>query len=180
MDLQVVGEAGDNVSAQLAVGRLQPHVVLLDLSMPECDSIVTIQRLKREFPDVVVLAMSGHAGRPHQAMALNAGAMGFLSKSAPADLWLKALRTVARGAAYVAPGWEEAASDTDRPALSERELVVLKMLAAGHPAKEVAQTLSISVRTMETYRERAMKKRRLKSRVDIVRHAAQHGWLGLA
>lgn len=179
-DMQVVGEAGDGLSAQLAIDRVRPHVVVMDLSMPRMGGISATQRIKSAHPEVKVLALSGLDERTHQAQALNAGASGFMPKRAVGTELVRAIRAVARGGVYLDPSVTEISTpDNAHPALSERESEALKLLAAGHSANHIAERLAISVRTLETYRARAMEKLGLKTRVDIIRYAAQNGWLGL-
>ena len=122
--------------------------------------------------------------RSQLPLALNAGASGFLPKCAAANDLVRAIRSVARGGLFFDPNQalpepvlQAQAAELARLGLSERETDTLKLLAAGHAARDIATTLGISVRTLETYRARAMEKLGLKTRVDIIRYAVQRGWL---
>lgn len=182
-DIDVVGQAQDGVSAQERVAELRPDVVVMDLVLPRLDGIEATQQIKSAFPDVKVLALSGLDEQTQIPRALNAGASGFMPKrAAPQDL-ARAIRSVARGGMFIEPGTglpdlaAPPSAAPSRPVLSERETEVLRALAAGHSARDIGASLGISVRTLETYRARAMEKLGLKTRVDIVRHAVQQGWL---
>lgn len=180
-DMLVVGHADDGVSAQQRVAEVQPDVVVMDLLLPRLGGAEATQHIKTSFPDVKVLALTALDEPAPLQRALRAGASGvMLKRSAPQEL-LRAIRLVAEGRQYLdasveaqlKPGPDAAG----RKALSEREREVLKLLAAGVTAKDIAGKLCISVRTLETYRARAMEKLGLKSRADIVRYAASRGWL---
>lgn len=183
-DMHVVGVAQDGLSAQTGVAELRPDVVVMDLSLPRLDGLEATQQIKAAFPEVKVLALSGHDERSQLPLALNAGASGFLPKCAAANDLVRAIRSVARGGLFFDPNQalpepvlQAQAAEFARLGLSERETDTLKLLAAGHAARDIATTLGISVRTLETYRARAMEKLGLKTRVDIIRYAVQRGWL---
>jgi DNA-binding NarL/FixJ family response regulator len=185
-DMVVVGEAGDGIMAQQGVATLRPHVVIMDLLLPRLNGVQATQQIKASFPDVQVLALTALDQPDQLRQALSAGASSVMLKHTAAEELVSAIRCIARGgryldqniAAQIARLDAEQQGSAPRPALSEREKAVLKMLAAGHSAKEMAAKLCISARTLETYRARAMDKLALKSRADIVRYAAQQGWLG--
>jgi DNA-binding NarL/FixJ family response regulator len=183
-DMLVVGEADDGVAAQEGVASLRPHVVVMDLMLPRLDGVQATERIKASFPEVKVVALTASEERANLQRALRAGASCVMLKRTAAEALVHAIRCVAQGGLYVDPGVDNLLSRQDadpenpsHPPLSERETEVLKLLAAGLTAKEMAARLCISVRTLETYRARAMEKLALKSRADIVRYAAQRGWL---
>jgi DNA-binding NarL/FixJ family response regulator len=177
-DMEVVGEADDGLSAQEGVAQAQPHVVVMDLGLPRLGGLAATKSIKASFPAIHVLALSALDERTQLPLAMSAGASGFLPKRAAAAELVRAIRLVARGGVYVTPSDDTTNfSSPARPGLSERESEVLRLLAAGHSARDIAAKLAISARTLETYRARALEKLGLKTRVDIVQYAVQCGWL---
>jgi DNA-binding NarL/FixJ family response regulator len=186
--MTVVGEAADGVAACLEVKRLRPDVVVMDVSMPKLTGSQATERLAKECPEVKVLALTVHEDKGYIRQLLAAGAAGYVLKRAAAEELIHAIRVVAGGGIYLDPsmagkvvGGFVRRGDSDKPsqsaALSEREIEVGKLTAAGHSNKEVAARLDLSVKTVETYRARAMEKLGLHSRADLVRYAVQQGWL---
>lgn len=183
-DMLVVGEADDGVAAQEGVASLRPNVVVMDLMLPRLGGIQATERIKASYPEVKVVALTASEEPANLQRARRAGASCVMLKRTAADDLVHAIRCVAQGGLYLDPAVDNLLSrhgdDPEAPprlALSERETEVLKLLAAGFTAKEMAARLCISVRTLETYRARAMEKLALKSRADIVRYAAQRDWL---
>ena len=186
-DLTVVGEAGTGRETIDRVIELKPHVVVLDVSMPELNGIEVTRQLKLHCPDVKILILTVHEDKSYSRELLEAGALGYMLKRAAADELIRAIRTVAGGGIHVDPRVTDklvkalfAPSDEAGPALeklSDRELAVLQLIAKGYSNKEIASQLDLSVKTIETYKARSMEKLQLRSRVDIVRHANKQGWL---
>jgi DNA-binding NarL/FixJ family response regulator len=184
----IVGEAADGLDACARVPELKPDVVVMDVSMPGLTGSEATERLRRECPQVKVLALTVHEDKGYIRQLLAAGAAGYvLKRTAPEEL-IRAIRVVAAGEVYldsgvagkVVGGFVRRAADTDTTfgaALSEREVEVARLTAAGHSHKEIAARLELSVKTVETYRSRAMEKLGLKSRAELVRYAFQKGWL---
>ena len=183
-DMLVVGQAEDGLSAHQRVADLRPQVVVMDLLLPRLDGVEATQRIKASFPEVKVLALTAIDDPAPLQRALRAGASSvMLKRSAPEEL-VRAIRSIAQGGRYLDSSLvthlstqEQADQPRPKDALSEREREVLRLLAAGLTAKDMAARLCISVRTLETYRARAMEKLALKNRADIVRYAASRGWL---
>jgi DNA-binding NarL/FixJ family response regulator len=186
-DMEVVGEAGDGLEAVALAHACTPDVVVIDVSMPVLSGGEATARICRELPATRVLALSVHDEVGYVRRLLEAGAAGYMLKRLAADALIAAIRSVAVGGVYldplvagsvVAKAVGRASSGAEeRPALSEREGDVLRMIAQGYSNKEIAAALSISVKTVETYKARAMEKLALDSRVAIVRFAAEQGWL---
>jgi DNA-binding NarL/FixJ family response regulator len=179
-DMLVVGQAEDGLSAHESVAALRPDVVVMDLVLPRLAGVEATERIKADFPEVKVLALTALDELSCLRGALQAGASGVMLKRSAADELVSAIRCVAQGGQYVDASLsvpEGAVEEPSPRALSAREREVLTLLAAGHTARDMAARLCISVRTLETYRARAMEKLGLKNRADIVRYAASHGWL---
>jgi DNA-binding NarL/FixJ family response regulator len=185
-DMSVVGEAADGEEAWRATKELQPDVLVIDLSMPALGGAEATQRVRRDCPEVRVLALTVHEERLYVTQLLRAGASGYiLKRAASADL-VRAVRTVAAGGTYIDPSvagalveeyLDAGAGQPEDDSLSEREREVLLRIARGFSNKEIAATLGLSVKTVETYKGRMAEKLGLRSRVDIVRYAARRGWL---
>ncbi len=187
-DLEVVGEAEDAALAIAETERLRPDVVVLDLSMPGGGTAIIAQISKGESPArVVVLTMYDDPSYLREAVAN--GADGFVSKSAAGSDLIAAIRSVHAGRSYfsalLGAGTRlprgPTAVEGNRPPVSElspREQAVLQLVAEGHTNKEVATSLQISVKTVETYRARLAQKAGLKSRAQLVRYALDLGLIG--
>jgi DNA-binding NarL/FixJ family response regulator len=183
-DMQVVGEAHEGESAVRQALEIRPDVVVMDVSMPGMGGTEATTQIRKGRPEVRVVALTAHEDRAYVQQLMAAGASGYvLKRSAAADL-VGAIRHAAAGHTYVdpavaaqlvAPPGETAGSG--RADLSEREVATLKQIAQGYSNKQIAARLGLSVKTVETYKTRAMEKLGTKSRVDVVRYAAERGWL---
>jgi DNA-binding NarL/FixJ family response regulator len=185
-DMEVIGEAADGREAIEKASASQPDIVVVDVSMPEFNGAQTTQRLKKILPNIAVLALTVHEDKSYVRELLEAGASGYVLKRAAAEELILAIRAVATGGIYVDPHVagkllstmvQPHSRSNSTAELSDREGEVLKLTAQGHSNKEIAAQLSVSVKTVETYKARAMEKLGLRSRVDIIRDAAQRGWL---
>ena len=186
-DMEVVGEAENGRSVLEKVRQLKPHIVLMDISMPDMNGAQATRRLKELFPTIKVLALTAHEDSSYLRHMLEAGASGFLLKRAAADQLIQAIHVVANDSRYIDPTFAgKVLSNFMRPVckattegkeLSEREAEVLRLTAWGFGNKEIAVHLDISVKTVETYKARLAEKLQLTSRTEIVRYAVRHGWL---
>ena len=184
-DMSVIGEASEGAAGVDAIAGLQPDVVVMDLSMPVQGGIEATERLKAQSSTTKVLVLTAREEHSDIEQAMAAGAAGYVLKRSAADDLVRALRSVASGGVYLDPAMaatalaplRQGASPVGGAKLSERESEVLRQIAEGHMVKDIAGKLSISTRTLETYRARAMEKLSLKTRADIVRYALQRGWL---
>jgi DNA-binding NarL/FixJ family response regulator len=188
--MEVVGEAGDGVEVLAQADAVRPDLVVMDLSMPRLNGLEATQQLRARFPELHVLVLSVHEDATYLRRALEAGATGYVLKRAAADSLIGAIREVSEGRVYLDPALAATlaqsvlgvgrAGAAATIALSEREAAVLRLIAQGYSNKEIAAQLDLSVKTVETYKARAMEKLALANRVDIVRYAADQGWLGKA
>jgi two-component system invasion response regulator UvrY len=178
-DLVVAGEASNAQEILDAVETRMCDVVLLDVSLPGRDGLDVLLQLKQLHPSLPVLMFSVHGEDQYAVRALKTGAAGYLTKNCEPELLIAALRKVAQGGRYVSPSLaerlaEEVTAKADRPphaALTNREYQVLWMLAEGKTVKQVATTLSLSIKTVSTYRTRILKKMHLKTTAELIRYA---------
>jgi two-component system, NarL family, response regulator NreC len=187
-DMETVGEARDGIETLVQVEEIQPQVVLLDLSMPRLGGLNILRELRARAPEARVLVLTMHADEDYVREALRQGAAGYIVKSAADQELLSAIRAVARGQMYIHPSLTQSLLDDLLPVgeprerdpweeLSEREQQVIRQVALGHTNREIARQLSLSVKTVETYRARAMEKLGLNSRAQLVKYAVQRGLL---
>ena len=187
-DMRVVGEASDGEAACRVTVAQSPDVLVMDLSMPLLGGAEATARVRRECPGVKVLALTVHEERAYLTQLLRAGASGYVLKRAVAAELVHAVRIVASGGTYIDPamvgslveGYLDRQDVATQPAhgpLSDREREVLMRIARGFSNKEIAAELELSVKTVETYKARVAEKLGLRTRVAIVRYAAEQGWL---
>ena len=187
-DMEVIGEAADGRTAVDIAIRLKPDVVVMDLSMPVLNGARAAKELLWRNPDIRIIALTVHEERSYLRELLEAGAMGYLLKRVASDELVSAIRRVAQGGRYVdgqlipdvldryirTPG---KAAKGDGRALTPREEEVMRMIARGYSNKEIAQQLSVSIKTVETHKARATEKLDIRNRAGIVRYALEQGWM---
>jgi DNA-binding NarL/FixJ family response regulator len=187
-DMEVVGEASNGLEVAEQVGDCSPNLVIMDISMPELNGAQATAQLLQDCPDIKVLALSVHEDASYLRQLLEAGAVGYVLKRSAADMLIQAVRMVAAGGVYLDPliagkvvgslvGKTTVLGAPATAELSEREADVIRLIAQGYSNKEIATQLGLSIKTVETYKARAMEKLGLDSRVAIVRYALQRGWL---
>jgi len=182
-DMTVVGEA-QNAQDMLTFLRNQPcDVVVTDISMPGGTGLEALKELKREYPKLPVLVLSMHPEDQYGVRALKLGASGYMTKeSAPEEL-VQAIRKVVTGGRYVSPSLAEqlvfeVTIDNGRPpdeVLSEREHQVLCLLASGKSVTQIADELTLSVKTISTYRMRILEKMGMKNNAELMHYAIRNG-----
>ena len=185
-DLEVIDEAANGEEALKLAQELQPDVVLLDISMPGPTGIEVTRQLKKVLPDVRILILTVHEDEGLLQEAIQAGASGYIVKRAVESELIDAIRAVWRGDLYVHPAMTRALLKEISPAsssnhkedlveaLTPREVEVLRLIAQGYTNRQMADMLSISVRTVESHRSNLMGKLDLHSRVDLVRYAKEN------
>jgi two-component system response regulator NreC len=191
-DIEIIGEAENGQQALQLCQKNPPDVVIMDITMPGLSGLEVTRQIKQQCPNTAVLALTIHEGEQYFFEMLNAGASGYVPKrAAPTDL-VAAIRAVYAGEVYLHPsvaktlvndylqrvtmGWERASYD----GLTDREQQVLKMIAEGMMNKEIAEKLSISVRTVERHRENIMAKLNLHTRAELVRYAVDKGLIDIS
>jgi DNA-binding NarL/FixJ family response regulator len=183
-EITLVGEATTGPSALKMIMELVPDVAVIDISLPEMSGLELIKVLASTCPDVKLLALTVHEDRAYVQPLLQAGGRGYVLKRSAAEDLVRAIPAVAAGGVYLDPAIAHkalpgASRTTASPAepLSQREQEVLRLVAQGLSNKESAARLKVSVKTIETYRQRAAEKLNLRTRADIVRYGASHGWM---
>ena len=190
-DVEVVGEAGDGFECIDKAMELRPDVILMDVNMPRCSGLEALARIHPDLPETRVLMLTMHDDVGYLRHVLASGGAGYVLKSAASEDLLTALRTVHDGGVYIHPhhahllvadepdgdGGPESAAASDLArryeSLSERESEVFRFVALGHSNREIAEMSFLSVRTVETYKARLMKKLGLESRAALVRAALE-------
>ncbi|MDR5814952.1 MULTISPECIES: response regulator transcription factor RqpR [unclassified Caballeronia] len=170
-----VSEAETGMQALALVARRPFDVAMLDISLPDVNGIDLLKRIKRDAPRLPVLMFSMYREDQYAVRALKAGAAGYLSKTADPALMLGAIRQVAEGRKYVSPEMAEALAtyvslDTERlphEKLSDREFQTLCMLASGKRLTDIANALSLSVKTVSVYRARLLEKMKLANNAEL-------------
>ena len=186
-DLDVVAEADNGYAAVKLAHDLAPDVVLMDVSLPHLGGAEATKQIVEDRPESRVLAFSAHEEAAFARLLLSAGAAGYALKRSACDELVRAVRIVGDGGTYVDPslagtlmgggGRRQSPAGVPVVSLSEREAEVIRLIARGHTSKEMAQTLGLSPRTLETYKARAMSKLNLHTRADLIRYALRCGWL---
>ncbi len=178
-----VFEAATAEAALELVGRKQCDVVVLDLNLPGRSGFEVLQELKRLHPKLPVLVLTAYPEDQFAVRALEAGAAGYLTKQGAAEELVGALRKVLAGGTYISPALAETMAARMRRGqggvphedLSAREFEVFIKLADGRSLKEIAHELSLSVKTVSTFRSRVLKKLGLSSNVELAHYAVDHG-----
>jgi two-component system response regulator NreC len=178
--LKVVAEAGTVPDAMMKTRALRAGVLVLDLNMPGGSSLEAIPRIREEAPSTAIVVLTMQNDPAFARQALQAGAAGFVLKEAADDELLEAIRQASSGGTYLNPTLgARLAAAAPEPAgppddLSDRELSVLRLIALGHTNSEIARTLHLSVRTVESHRAHIQQKTRRSSRAELVRYALEH------
>jgi DNA-binding NarL/FixJ family response regulator len=187
-EMRVVGEAANGKQALARAEELKPDVVVMDLSMPELNGLQATVLLKARFPELKVIALTAHEDESYLSQLCKAGASGYVLKRSAGEQLIQAIAAVARGELCFEPSLAGKAlarqmtgssggRETQSGELSERERQVLSRLAWGYSNKEIAGGLSLSVKTVETYKVRIGEKLGLRSRTEMVQYALRRGWL---
>ena len=180
-DFSVTAEAGDGQEALDLLDSTPVDLVILDISMPKVTGLEALLEIRRRHPHIPVLMLSMHAEPQYASRALKDGASGFLPKDSPPEVLLQAIAKISQGGKFIDPKlaeelvWAmgEALSPAHR-ALSKREMEVLMLITEGIAPKEIAQRLSVSVKTVSTFRSRILQKLGLESTADLIKYCLKH------
>ncbi len=187
-DMEAVGEAQDGLETLSQAEAIRPDVILLDLSMPRAGGLAILRELRARAPQSRILVLTMHADEEYLREALRLGAAGYVVKSAADQELLSAIRAVTRGQIYIHPTMTRALlgdllpdagarSQDPWDSLSEREQQVIVAVARGYANREIAEQLHLSVKTVETYRARAMEKLGLSNRAQLLQYAIRRNLL---
>jgi DNA-binding NarL/FixJ family response regulator len=183
-DMVVVGEADDGRSAVGLTGQLKPDVVVMDIAMPLLNGLDATRQIKRICPQTNVLILTMHDNEEYIRQVLEAGAMGYILKDAAAKELISAIRAVHHGEAVLSPAvtrlviedylrWGGIHSEAEPDDLSPREREVLQLIAEGYTSKQIAEILSISIKTVQAHRTNLMQKLDLHDRGELIKYAIQ-------
>ena len=184
----VVGETNNGRDALNLLGTLDIDLLITDLSMPDLDGIGLIKAARKRYPELRCIALSMHTSPEYVAAALRAGACGYLHKDATAEELVEAIDAAQSGLSYLHPSVAgsvtsllQDSGDLVSPldVLSDRQREVLKLLAEGHGTRAIADTLSVSVKTVETHRAQLMDKLDIRDVPRLVKFAIRHGLVSL-
>ena len=186
-NMEVVGEADNGIAAWQQAKELEPDIVLMDITMPLLNGAEATMKIRELCPNVKVIALTGHRASAYLNEVLKAGASGYVLKQAAIDELIDAIHTVAKGGSYIDSASRELLvrsplddrvykGEPQGKPLSKREIQVLSLVADGYTNKEIANELSISVKTVETHKANCMQKLDLKSRAELVDYARFRGW----
>src|SRR5690348_1710016 len=188
-DMEVVGEASDGYQAIAEAQRLQPDVILMDITMPEMNGIEATRHVRRQHPDIRVLVLTMHENEEYLFQVLRAGAAGYILKEAADTELITAIRTVQSSRFYLSPSAQtmmvgdylqrvRTGEEKDSySGLTEREREILKLVAEGLTNNQIAERLFISPKTVDTHRTHIMDKLNLHSRAELVKYAMRRGLL---
>ncbi len=190
-DIEIVGEAGDGAEAVAKVEQLVPDVVLMDITMPGMSGLEATKQIKQKYPQVKILILTIHETNQYLSQMLQAGASGYVVKTAAASELISAIRAVHQGDVYLYPsitrmlvedylqrvkGGEE---KTSYEGLTSREREILMHIAEDKKNKEIADLLGISVRTVQAHRTNLMDKLGARDRTELVKYAIRKGIIDL-
>jgi DNA-binding NarL/FixJ family response regulator len=185
-DMEVVAEAESGRKAVRMAGKYNPDIVIMDISMPDLNGIDATRQILDEVKGVKVIALSMHSDRQYIDGMLRAGVSGYLLKDCAADELIQCIRFVLAGriclspgitgfllSEYIQPARNQVLADHSELSLRERE--VLQLIAEGRSTKEIADSLHISIKTVETHRKNIMEKAKLHTVAELTKYAIRHG-----
>ena len=182
-DFTLKGDASSGTQGLALITETRPDLAVIDLSMPGMGGVELVRAVGKAVPSVMVLVLTVHEEPAYVQQVMKAGSRGYVLKRSAAEELLRALRAVVANGLYIDPAvaakllGQFKRSPLMTADLSERELDVMKSTARGFSNKEIASRLEISVKTVETYKARAMEKLTIRTRADLVRYATGQGWL---
>ncbi len=182
-EIEVIAEAPDGETALDQAMNKKPDVAIVDISMPGMDGLEVVTRINSYCPEVPVLILTMHEEEQYVIRAIEAGAMGYVTKQSAPEQLVAAVKKIYSGGRYLTEKASEALalrvirgnkSQTLTESLSMRELQVLRKLAMGSTNREIAVSYNISVKTVDTYRSRILKKLNLRNNAELSRYAIQN------
>jgi len=190
-DMEVVGEAANGREGLEKVGKLLPDVVLMDIAMPIMGGLEAIRRIRKEFSETKILVLTQYDDRDHVFPAIQAGANGFISKTAASSELTSGIRAISAGESYLSPSIAKLfVEDYQRVALTEdkndpyeqltdRERETLKLVVEGYKIRQIAEMLTITPKTVEGHKTSLMRKLGIHNKLELVKYALRRGIIGL-
>jgi two-component system invasion response regulator UvrY len=185
-DMRLVDEVADGTELLAALNANKPDVLILDISMPGMPFLELLGQVRAMSPRTRVLVLSMHSEEQYGIRALRGGAAGYLTKDRASEELVNAIRVVHEGKRYISPALAQhlaaavqEGETSPHEELSSREFEVLRLLIAGRTVKQIAASMSLSMKTVSTYRTRIMQKLRVQTTADLVRYALKHHLLDL-
>lgn len=180
-DLEVIGEAGDGLELLALLKEFSPHMIILDIAMPNLRGLEATREIKQIYPKIKILLLTMHKKREFIAQAMTAGADGYLLKEDADTELLQAIKTIRQGHKFFSSLLSSELADlvkakSQRSPLTLREREVIKLLAEGKSSRETADFLNISVFTVRRHRESIRRKLNLKKMADLIKYAIDHGY----
>jgi two-component system invasion response regulator UvrY len=180
-DISVVGEAANGQEVIAKLGETRVDVVILDITMPESNGLQTLAAIKRAQPRLPVIVLSVHDEDQYGVQVIRSGASGYVTKECAPDQLVAAIRKAVMGGRYLSPTLAEklefARTDLEKPheALSDREFEVLCLIGSGKTNREIAEQLSLSQKTISTYRSHILEKMNMKNNGELIVYALRQG-----
>jgi two-component system invasion response regulator UvrY len=180
-DITVVGEAANGQEVITKLGETRVDVVILDITMPESNGLQTLAAIKRAQPRLPVIVLSVHDEDQYGVQVIRSGASGYVTKECAPDQLVAAIRKAVMGGRYLSPTLAEklefARTDLEKPheALSDREFEVLCLIGSGKTNREIAEQLSLSQKTISTYRSHILEKMNMKNNGELIVYALRQG-----
>jgi two-component system nitrate/nitrite response regulator NarL len=188
--IEVVGMAANGKEALEMAHRIQPNVVLMDVSMPVMDGLEATRIFNLELPEIHILILSMHDEQEYIVKMMQSGAKGYVLKDVSSDELIRAIETVHQGSSYFSAGASQSLFDSqslplgdekaEQSVLTHREETVLKLIAEGQCNKDIARNLNISVRTVETHRQNIKSKLNVQTAAGLTRYAIEHDLIKLS
>lgn len=189
-DLEVIGEVADGLKLLKILNRLKPHMIILDISMPNIRGIEAIHEIKSLQPDIKILVLTMHREMEYLHQAISSGANGYLLKEDTDSELFSAIKKIKQGRIYISPKLSEYLTEDwarihrgeyelsyESELLTTREREILKLVAEGKSSKKIASLLNISIRTVEHHRANIMEKLNLKNMAEFIKYAIQKGYI---
>jgi len=173
--LEVVSEAGNSNEAFDAIEQARPDLVLMDVGMKDVNGIDLTRQLLERHPNLLVLMLSMYDNPEYVNRALQSGARGYVLKDAPSTEIISAIEAITAGQTFLSPAiaGRLLRSQTPRPMLSQREAEILRCLSKGQSSKQIAKTLDLSIRTVETHRQNIKRKLNLAGQAELIKYAVE-------
>jgi len=183
-DMEVIGEAEDGIAVVKLADSLKPDVILMDLAMPLLNGLEATRQIRKNQPGAKILILTMHENEEYIRQVLAAGAMGYILKDAAARELLGAIRSVNKGEVVLSPAitrlivtdylrWGDLSAQEPSDGLTDRERQILQLIAEGYTNKQIADILSISIKTVQAHRLNLMKKLDLHDRGELIKYAIQ-------